>query len=37
MRPQRKLMAGVAIGVLMILPAGIPGLLMARGWKAPAK
>jgi hypothetical protein len=30
-------MAGVAIGVLMILPAGIRGLLMARGWKAPAK
>jgi hypothetical protein len=30
-------MAGVAIGVLMILLAGIPGLLMAHGWKAPAK
>jgi hypothetical protein len=37
MRPQRKLTAGVAIGVLMILPAGIPGLLMAHGWEALAK
>jgi mono/diheme cytochrome c family protein len=35
MKPSQKFMAGAAIGVLMICLAGIPGLLLAHGWKVP--
>ena len=35
MRLHQKFMAYAAIGVLMIFLVGIPGLLMAHGWKAP--
>ena len=37
MKPSPRFMAAAAIGVLIVFLAGVPGLLMAHGWKAPSE
>lgn len=35
MKPIKNFKSGAVIGILLIFLAGVPGLLMAHGWKAP--